>query len=251
MLTWHCLRRGRYRRSGWRGGPAEPLAALCRRGGPRPGTRGIRWPGGRGPGSRRRQGRAGSPQGAAGRLHASGAQCAPPCGFHGAPWGTRHRRPSWRRDHLAGHLIGHLGRRLLPRPARDTALRRSLMDRKRRTDLRLVLPALLVWGTAIAGNWWPPAELAALCAGMAAAAGILLFLAGRTKVGPVERPGGEDAGAGKPPGGEVSGVARVSGRPPGAAFAPLWPWPCCCPSRRARMPPSRRPGGMTARSPRR
>ena len=74
------------------------------------------------------------------------------------------------------------------------------MDRKRRTDLRLVLPALLVWGTAIAGNWWPPAELAALCAGMAAAAGILLFLAGRTKVGPAKagrgNSGRETAGRG-------------------------------------------------------
>ncbi len=105
--------------------------------------------------------------------------------------GHRAGRPSAHRagrfaGHLDGHPIGHLGWRLLPRPARDTALRRSLMDRKGRTDLRLVLPALMVWGTAIAGNWWPPAELAALCAGMAAAAGILLFLAGRTKAGPVK-----------------------------------------------------------------
>ncbi len=36
-----------------------------------------------------------------------------------------------------------------------------------------------------------------------------------------------------------------------AASAPPWRWPCCCPSRRARTPPSRRPGGMTARSLRR
>ncbi|MGO4805304.1 ComEC/Rec2 family competence protein [Arthrobacter sp. 2MCAF15] len=46
-----------------------------------------------------------------------------------------------------------------------------------------MLPALLVWGTAVAGNWLPPAGLAALCATLAAAAGILLFLPGRARGG--------------------------------------------------------------------
>ncbi|BCW71405.1 hypothetical protein [Arthrobacter sp. NicSoilB8] len=91
-------------------------------------------------------------------------------------------------DRLAGHpaerLIGHLGRTLRPGPPRVGALRRDPTDRKRRTDLRLVPPALLVWGSAVAGNWWSPVELAVLCAGMAAAAGVLLFLAGRAKAGP-------------------------------------------------------------------
>lgn len=100
--------------------------------------------------------------------------------------------------HLAGRLISQLGGSLQPGPARDAALPRSLTEGKRRTDLRLVLPALLVWGTAVAGNWWPPAELAALCVGMAAAAGILLFLAGLTRA----RPAGAGLGnAGRQPAG--------------------------------------------------
>ncbi|SDK96915.1 competence protein ComEC [Arthrobacter sp. ok362] len=80
---------------------------------------------------------------------------------------------------------GHLTGRLLSRSTRDTALRRRLTERTRRTDLRLVLPALLVWGTAVSGNWLSPAELAGLCAALTAAAGILLLFAGRGKVGRV------------------------------------------------------------------
>ncbi|WP_285242962.1 ComEC/Rec2 family competence protein [Pseudarthrobacter sp. fls2-241-R2A-127] len=41
---------------------------------------------------------------------------------------------------------------------------------RRRTDLRLALPALLVWGGAVAGIWLPPMALALLCAALAAAA---------------------------------------------------------------------------------
>ena len=83
---------------------------------------------------------------------------------------------------------GHQTRRLLTRSARDTAWRRRATQRTRRTDLRLVLPTLLVWGTAWAGNWLSPAGLAGLCAAMAAAAGILLYKAvpgnsGRTGFG--------------------------------------------------------------------
>ncbi|WP_285246143.1 ComEC/Rec2 family competence protein [Pseudarthrobacter sp. efr-133-R2A-89] len=45
---------------------------------------------------------------------------------------------------------------------------------RRRTDLRLVLPACLVWGGAIAGIWLPPVLLALLCAGLAAAAAVVI-----------------------------------------------------------------------------
>ncbi|WP_231494264.1 ComEC/Rec2 family competence protein [Arthrobacter sp. 9MFCol3.1] len=68
-------------------------------------------------------------------------------------------------------------------PARDTASRQCQIARRRRTDLRLVFPALLVWGTAGAGNWLPPAGLAGLCTALAAAAGIMLFLPGRVNLG--------------------------------------------------------------------
>lgn len=76
---------------------------------------------------------------------------------------------------LAERLVWHLGFR----PARDAGLRRGTTDRTPRTDLRLVPPALLVWGTAVAGNWWTAGELTALCASMAVAAGIVLCLAAR------------------------------------------------------------------------
>ncbi|MET3811413.1 ComEC/Rec2 family competence protein [Arthrobacter sp. UYEF3] len=46
---------------------------------------------------------------------------------------------------------------------------------RRRTDLRLVPAAVLVWGTALAGGGLAPPALAALCAGLAAAAGLLLL----------------------------------------------------------------------------
>ena len=84
-------------------------------------------------------------------------------------------------DSPAGRLSAHLARQLRSRTATGWASRRSLTERKRRTDLRLALPALMVWGTAVAGNWWSPAALAVLCAGMATAAGILLLSAGRKK----------------------------------------------------------------------
>ena len=92
---------------------------------------------------------------------------------------------------LRGLLAGHVTGRLLSIPVRGPALRRRRMERRRRTDLRLVLPALLVWGTAVAGNWLPPAGLAGLCAALAAAAGILLVLVGRpkTQIGWIGREG--------------------------------------------------------------
>ncbi|MCX6499778.1 MAG: ComEC/Rec2 family competence protein [Arthrobacter sp.] len=54
-------------------------------------------------------------------------------------------------------------------------------DSRRRTDLRLVPAALLVWGTALAGGWLSPAALAVLCAALAAAAGLLLLPRGRRR----------------------------------------------------------------------
>ncbi|MGN7200191.1 ComEC/Rec2 family competence protein [Arthrobacter sp. SAFR-044] len=39
---------------------------------------------------------------------------------------------------------------------------------RRRTDLRLALPAALVWAASVAGLWLPPTELAALCCALAA-----------------------------------------------------------------------------------
>ena len=68
------------------------------------------------------------------------------------------------------------------KPARYTSARQRPSERTRRTDVRLVLPALLVWGTAVAGNWLPPAGLAGLCTTLAAAAG-MFFLAGRVILG--------------------------------------------------------------------
>lgn len=45
---------------------------------------------------------------------------------------------------------------------------------RRRTDLRLALPAALVWGGAVAGIWLPPASLALLCAALASAAAVFI-----------------------------------------------------------------------------
>ncbi|MGO4494209.1 hypothetical protein AB4Y86_19220, partial [Arthrobacter sp. 2YAF22_2] len=62
--------------------------------------------------------------------------------------------------------------------ARRTAARPLSSDAssgsRRRTDLRLVPAALLVWGTALAGGWLAPTALAFGCAALATAAGILL-----------------------------------------------------------------------------
>jgi competence protein ComEC len=45
---------------------------------------------------------------------------------------------------------------------------------RRRTDVRLGLPALLVWGAAVAGTWLTPAMLAFLCSGLLVLAVLLL-----------------------------------------------------------------------------
>ncbi|XAS69338.1 ComEC/Rec2 family competence protein [Micrococcaceae bacterium Sec5.7] len=47
---------------------------------------------------------------------------------------------------------------------------------RRRADLRLAPPALLVWGAAIAGVWLPPVALMVLCGGLLAGSALLLLL---------------------------------------------------------------------------
>ncbi|MHC6592645.1 ComEC/Rec2 family competence protein [Arthrobacter sp. C152] len=49
----------------------------------------------------------------------------------------------------------------------------------RRPDVRLIFPALVVWGACAAGVWLPPPGLAVLCGVMAGLAGLLVFLTAR------------------------------------------------------------------------
>ncbi|TQJ41044.1 competence protein ComEC [Arthrobacter sp. SLBN-112] len=68
---------------------------------------------------------------------------------------------------------------------------------RRRTDLRLALPAALVWSASVAGLWLPPVGLAVLCSALAAMGGLFLVHAARgrrvdktcTAVGRAERIG--------------------------------------------------------------
>lgn len=50
---------------------------------------------------------------------------------------------------------------------------------RRRTDLRLALPAVLVWSASVAGLWLPPKDLAALCCILAALGGLFLAVAAK------------------------------------------------------------------------
>lgn len=79
-----------------------------------------------------------------------------------------------RHSHPAPGLAGRLRERLeeimfpaLPTPAREAT--------RRRTDVRLVPSALLVWGTAVAGSWLEPAALAGLCLFLLAGSALLLL----------------------------------------------------------------------------
>lgn len=61
---------------------------------------------------------------------------------------------------------------------------------RRRTDVRLALPAAMVWGASVAGLWLPPSALAVLCLGLAAVAATLLVrlaTAGRSSPRPPRR----------------------------------------------------------------
>jgi len=52
---------------------------------------------------------------------------------------------------------------------------------RRRTDLRLALPAALVWAASVAGLWLPPPALAALCCALAALAAAALAYAAKRR----------------------------------------------------------------------
>ncbi|MET4094198.1 ComEC/Rec2 family competence protein [Arthrobacter sp. UYCu712] len=65
----------------------------------------------------------------------------------------------------------HTGAAAPPRAGADRSGKAA-----RRTDLRLVPAALLVWATAAAGGWLDPRALAALCTGLLVASGALLLL---------------------------------------------------------------------------
>lgn len=101
-----------------------------------------------------------------------GTQSAGPDGLQAA--GLINARPTFPG---AAQARERLGRR--PRgQARDGA---GADAPRRRTDLRLAVPALLVWCAAISGAWLTPEALAALCGGLLCTAGLLLHKAGRAK----------------------------------------------------------------------
>ena len=233
------------------GSPTEPLAALRRLRRPVPAARGNRGAGGHRSGPWIGPGRGGSPRSAA-RWQTA---CEPASGS--APRISRGALAG-----VGGSLPGTSPAACCPGSARDTALRRRSTERTRRTDLRLVLA-------------YPPSlgdrggrQLVVPCR----AGGSLRGTGGRRRNpalhgwprqrrpgwvrwrhSPERRfgaPGFGKQGFG-PPGlcGKPPGMAPVPGRRQHAAFAPLSLWRCCCPSRRAHMPPSRRSGGMTAPSP--
>ena len=90
-----------------------------------------------------------------------------------------------------------------------TAPPRSREERLRRTDVRLVPSAALVWATAAAGHHLHPAALAALCMTLLAGAGLLLLRAssgGRAR----GRTGGRGAGQGGAGQARHGGPARRS-----------------------------------------
>ena len=140
-----------------------------------------------------------------------------------------------RRVHSARHFLwrlraqGPAGRWLLTEKRRQTERKRPA-ERKRRADLRLVLPAFLVWGTAIAGNWLPPAGLGGLCATLATVSGVLLHVVGRSAAAASAKTGG---------GVERTDVQRSdAGRTalgPGGARRAFWPGPAAPRSLRATL----------------
>jgi competence protein ComEC len=72
-------------------------------------------------------------------------------------------------DHVRKKLIG----KETPAASADTP--------RRRTDVRLGLPALLVWGAAVAGVWLSPEMLALLCSALVVLAFLLLARAARAR----------------------------------------------------------------------
>jgi competence protein ComEC len=86
-------------------------------------------------------------------------------------------RPTHPAIPLAARVREHLGKKLRGQ-ARDGA---GTDAPRRRTDLRLALPALLAWCAAISGVWLTPEALVALCGGLLSLAGLLVHKAARAK----------------------------------------------------------------------
>jgi competence protein ComEC len=78
---------------------------------------------------------------------------------------------------LGQRIRADLRERLLP-DEQDSA---TAEPNRRRTDLRLALPALLVWATTVAGPWLTPATHLLVWGGLAACAGVLLAMVLRRK----------------------------------------------------------------------
>ena len=85
------------------------------------------------------------------------------------------RHPAVRRE--SARLADHVRRKLR---GKEQAAAPAETPR-RRTDVRLGLPALLVWGAAVAGVWLTPAMLAVLCMVLLVLAVVLLARAARGK----------------------------------------------------------------------
>ncbi len=65
---------------------------------------------------------------------------------------------------------------------------------RRRTDLRLALPAALVWAASAAGLWLPPAALGGVCCALLVVAGLLLGRAAKSRGGSSVYRGGGNQG---------------------------------------------------------
>ncbi|HET7138796.1 MAG TPA: ComEC/Rec2 family competence protein [Arthrobacter sp.] len=76
----------------------------------------------------------------------------------------------------ARNLSAHVGTKLRDRKGANTP-----DAPRRRTDVRLALPAFLVWSAAVAGVWLTPAALVGLCGGLVLLATFLLTRAARGK----------------------------------------------------------------------
>ncbi|MFC9332905.1 ComEC/Rec2 family competence protein [Arthrobacter sp. NPDC057009] len=84
---------------------------------------------------------------------------------------------------LGRKISSDIRRRLLP-GGRDAT---TAQQNRRRTDLRLAPPALLVWAATLAGPWLTPATLLLVWCGLAGSAAVLLVLVWRRKKGGRQR----------------------------------------------------------------
>ncbi|WP_461171484.1 ComEC/Rec2 family competence protein [Arthrobacter sp. Z1-9] len=69
---------------------------------------------------------------------------------------------------------------------------------RRRTDVRLALPAALVWAASVAGLWLPPLALAGVCCALLVFAALLLHRTFKDRTLRAARQGGARHGSGKP-----------------------------------------------------